>query len=292
MVRDKHGIFPVATGGKTDVYARTGPLPVSTLIQLPATLVSVGQTTSVWQLSIDRDIAPGFYEIEQILPLTADPGSDSGYTILSDVRGYDLSGTEWTPDIINAEEAAYSRYQTAIIRFTDTDTPVSGLTVGATQNYNVVFSVADLIAPLQIFAAGSGVRNTAGDTLVRAAVPCYLSVSCTIEQGAEVTAPDSNAIKNAIAAAVNNLNFPGQLYASLVSDAIAPFLSSRQAVSNVQMQARIRRPDGQNLYLRDAAVLRMPNQPNRAVTGRTIAIYLDPDNISINVVVKGFDLSV
>ena len=55
------------------------------------------------------------------------PQDDAGYEVIADDRGIDLDYPGFVPDIIAAIEAVYSRYQTATIRFLDTDTPVTDL---------------------------------------------------------------------------------------------------------------------------------------------------------------------
>lgn len=292
MERDQHWIFPVSGGGRLDIYARTQALPRTITLTKTAKLMDIVAAGSVWQFSITKDDAPGFYEVVQILRPSDNPADISGFAVVGDIRGFDLSGAGVLPDLLTVEEAAYTRYQTAVIRFVDSETPTTGLTVGSsTAEYSVAVSTMPLIAELQDFALDGDIRNLMGDVTIKAAVPCFLTVSAEIQQGAGETAPDLNEIKHAIAARVNNMDFPGQLHASIVADVIHNYLSTRQAVGRISMQGRVRRPDGVAVVLRDNHILAMPDSPGVMTTGRTVAMFLDPADIGLAVTTTGFDTS-
>lgn len=287
MLRDQHWIFPVSGGGRIDIYARTRGLPRSIAVLKTATLVDLTAAGSVWQFAVGKNEVPGFYEIEQIRK--PEDAEDSGtFRVTVDNRGFDLSGSNVLPDLVNSVEAAYTRYQTAVIRFLDTETPQGPLTVGDRAEYLVSFRVMPLIAELQSFCLQSGLRNLMADTAVKAAIPCFLSINFDIQQSATSTTPDVDAIKNALADEINALGFPGQIHASFVSDVVHNFLQDRQALGRIEMHGRIRRPNGQNQIIRAIDVLRIPNDPGNLVTGSTTAFILDPRNIGISVVTDGF----
>lgn len=290
MHRDQHWIWPMSGGGRVDVYARTAALPRQTQLQCTATLIGRQGSAGLWQFQLPRDAAPGFYEVVQVLRLT-DPPDISGFEIVSDVRGFDLSGDGVIPDIQTVEEAAYTAYQTAIIQFLDTETPSADIELGQTADYTVVVSAMPLVAELQQFCLDPKYRALAADLLVKAPIPCTLTINCDVEQAAGETAPDLSAMRLAIAAAVNNLNFPGQLHASTIADVMHGFLSQRQAVGPIEMRGRIRRPDGHILHINNNQVLTLPDAPSRATTGRTTALLLDPANIGLGVTTKGFGRS-
>jgi hypothetical protein len=178
-----------------------------------------------------------------------------------------------------------------VIQFLDTETNTADLTVGDTADYDVVVRAMPLISELQEFCRDGKVRNLASDVLVKAAVPCFLSINCDIEQAVGETAPDTSAIKTDIANIVNNMAFPGQLHASTIADVIHNYLTSRQAVGPITMHGRIRRPDGTFTVVRNTQILTIPDSPSSMVTGRTVALILDTSDIGISVVTKGFETS-
>lgn len=289
MMRDQHWIFPVSGGGRIDVYSRTRALPEERVLAKEAVLVDVIADGGVWQFSLNRSEAPGFYEVVQII-LPDDPPETGGFTVILDQRAFDMSPTgTLLPDILTLEESAYTRHQTSVIRFVDTITPTADLEVGVSRKqYQVAVSVMPYIAELQDFLAGHAVRYRAGDVLVKAAVPCFLTVNFDIRQAVGSAAPDLEAIKNELATRVNKLGFPGQLHASLLADIVHNSLRDRQALSPIQMHGRIRRPSGELHYIRDTGILQIPDDPGNLVTGRTTAFILDTRNIGISVVTEGF----
>lgn len=288
--RDQHWIMPMSGGGRVDIYARTQALPLSSNFLLIATLVgTTANNNGIWQLALTRDLSPGFYKVETIQLPSSSPNA-TNYEISLDLRGYDLSGPGFVPDIQHVLESAYTPYQTAVIRFVDTDTPLLGLTVGsATQQYQVTLSGMPLLADMQSFVgSGEQSRPKAHDVLVRGPVPCYLSLSFQVRTPATTPAPDTAAIANALANKVNSLGFCGRLYGSTLDNVIHSFLQGQQAVGPLDMFGKIRRPDGSWGYIRDKSVLIIPDDPSRLVTGRTTAFMLDPKDVAISVVATAF----
>jgi len=290
MARDRHWIFPVSGGGRTDVYARTQGLPSSRMLPKEATFVAATADGGIWQFAVGRDDFPGFYEVEQVLLPADDPEATEGFEVVMDRRGFDLSIVpSLVPDVADAQEAAFSRFQTAVVRFLDTVTPVAGLVPGETRaKYNVALAGMPLIAQLQDFCGGSDTRNIAGDVLVKAAVPCFLTLNFDIRKAPDAAMPDMDAIRDALAERVNFLGFPGQLHASLVAEIVHDLLPERAALGAIDMHGRILLPGGGTRFIRDAAVLRIPDDPGNLVTGNTTAFILHRDNIGISIVVEGF----
>lgn len=286
MTRDQHSILPISFGGRVDIYSQTRALPVSQSVLVDAVLIDIVATGSIWQFAITRDMAPGFYEVERIVRATAI--DEAGYEVTMDLRGMDLSGPGRIPDIVTAGEAAYTRYQTTVIRFLDTDTSTTNLTLGDVATYQADILAMPLITELQEFCNGRGTGSRASDTLIKAAVPCFLSVSFDVRKGAAEVDPDTDAIANDLADVVNHLGFTGQLHASLLASTIHKHLTGRQAVGKIEMFGRIRRPDGSQGWLRDTGLLKIPDDPARAVTGSTTVFLLDPANIAASVISAGF----
>lgn len=289
MLRDQHGLFPVSGGGRIDIYARVAGLPTTLQLAKTATLVDVQGSAGVWQLSLARTDAPGFYDVTQIVS-TADAAGAAGFAIDMDLRGFDLTGeTSPLPGVVSTFEAAYSAYQTAVIRFIDTRTPLAGLTVGSsTADYVVAVRAMPQIADIQTFCRAPDHRSLSGDVLVKAAVPCDLAIAFDIEIGTGTATPDTAAIANAIAAAVNALDFPGRLNASFISGIAYGFLADRQVVGNMSLLGSIRRPDGTTTVLHDTVALHVTDLPSAGVTGRTVAFLCDPNDVAIRVLVQGF----
>lgn len=285
--RDQHSLFPISGGGKIDIYCQTHYSAQEREHLLEAVYVGDGPTGTIWQVSLDRDTAPGFYEVSRIAKPLAD--SNTGYAVVADIRGADLSDLEFTPDVVNTVESAYTRYQTAVIQFEDTDTQSTGLTPGVTRvRYVVTTRSLPLIADIQDFLGARENRTRSADVLVKAAVPCFTKISFEIRKDAALATIDTDAIKTAVVDAVRQVGFSGQLHASIISGVVHRYLTGRQAVGAIDMFGRIRRPDGTTTYVRDNTLLEIPNDPGRLVTGRTTVFLVAPEDISISLVSAGF----
>ena len=292
MQRNQHTILPVGLPGYVDIYPRTTPVPQRVVFTKTATYVGVAGTNTVWQFSISRDDAPGFYEVDQIVNKSTDPTADSGYEVLSTLRGIDLTAEtgQLVPDIVNAVEGAFTRFQTAVVRFS-ADIPTAGLTLNtSTRQFDVYVSAMPAIRDVQAFCSGRDVRNLTGDVLVRAPIPCFLAINCQVQQASGAPALNLSDIRVAIADRINALVFPGQLHTSTIASVIHTYLDNRQAIGPIELFGRILLPDGDETYIRNTSVLELPDRYDVMATGNTIAFYLDPQDIAITVTNKGFEL--
>jgi hypothetical protein len=304
--RDQHSLFPISGGGKVDIYAHTNAYAQEREHLLEATYIgpyssqqagtgpctdnslTIAATSTLWQVAISRDLAPGFYEVIGIVnPSAALP---TNYSVLSDERSVDFSDFEFVPDVLYLPESAYTRYQTATIRFADTDTPPSAALIpGQTKRlYSITTAGLPLIAELQDYMAARETRARATDVLVKAPVPCFTKISFEIRKNASDPSPDIDAIKKAVSKAVAGVGFSGQLHASLISNAAHQYLNKQQALGSIDMFGRIRRPDGSITFVRDNTILQLPDDAARLVTGRTTAFLTSPQDVAVSVVSAGW----
>lgn len=284
MLRDQHSLFPVSGGGRSDIYVRTQPSPQLLGLTKTATLVEKTlDDKGIWQISIGRDEAPGFYDVTEIKPIDANETYGS-FEITNEIRANDLTNVagELTPDIVSLMEGAYSRYQTATVRFKDTETNTLTLSLGDTKEYTVTVRAMSDVVDVQTLVGSRSVRNYAGDVLVKAAVPCFVSLSFTLQGKPGEKLPDAETIKTALAQYVNTAGFCGRLHASALSDIIHNYLTGKVAVSAIDMFGQIRRPDGTVKLLRSTEVLTVPNEPDLMVSARTTIFILDVENIAIS----------
>jgi uncharacterized phage protein gp47/JayE len=285
-----HSIFPVALGGRADAYVRTQSSLLTTQLTKTATLVDLNDDdTGVWQFAFTRDEAPGFYEVTRIT-LLADIANDavSSFELTSDTRSYDLSsgstaGLAFLPDINRAVEAAYSRYQTAAIRFTDTETDTTSLVVGtSTATYGLVLSMIPGLAEIQDAVSDRSTRYPIGDCLVRAPVPCFISMTVNLGLRVSDTAPDEDDVKAAIVTAINTYGFNNRLPTSVLVNAIKLLLTGTVSVTSITLQGRVRRPDGVALNYASSNVLEITNDSTNMTTSRTVCFFVRSDDIVIS----------
>jgi len=286
QTRDQHWLFPVSGGGRSDMYLRSQRLPATVTMDKTATLVEETVNGGIWQVSIGRNDAPGFYEVTNIRPAGSE-ADGTNYAVQLDVRGMDLTavGEEpYVPDVQTPLEATYSRYQTAVIQFLDPDTFTAGLVVGvATQDYDVTVETDPLVKQVQEFLGLRDVRNPVGDHLVKGAIPCFTSLSIVIERSNASDEVDVDAITDAVTDYVNTTGFPGKLYATAIASVIEPLLPLSGGTDVINMLGRIRNPDGTNTVLQSAEVLTVPDDAENFVSSRTVVFILDPNDVAITI---------
>lgn len=284
MLRDQHSVLPISFGGRVDWYVRTQSLPQQVGLTKTATLV---QKTSdgfgIWQFSLARNDAPGFYDVMEI----KFPGENvaGSFAITQEVRSNNLTPIqgELLPDITTVAEGAFSRYQAAVVQFKDDQTNTSSLTAGSsTKDYSVTVRAMQNMASIQTTMASRTYRNYGGDVLIKAPVPCFVSLAFTLEAPAGAPIPDPYAIQSDLANYVNNLGFTGRLHASALLDLVHNRLSGKIAVSAIDMNGEILRPDGTVRRLRSSEVLIVPDESERMVSARTVGFFLDPNNVLIS----------
>lgn len=293
--RDQHSLFPVSGGGKIDIYVQATAAAQKVDHTFEATYVGIGENGTIWQVAVPRDAHPGFYEISRVVKSTdidaIKDDSIKGYEVVSDQRGTDLAQITYVPDILYTIESAYTRYQTAIIRFEDSDTLSSGLTINQSKAwYTVTTRGMPLIGDINDTLTSRDNRPRASDLLVKAAVPCFTKIAFEIrtESNEVIDAVTISAMKKAVVDAVAAVGFGGQLHSSVITTAAHKFLKGRQAIGGVDMFGRIRRPDGSVTYLRDGTLLVIPNDPARLVTGRTTVFVVGVADVSISYAAAGF----
>ncbi len=284
MLRDRNNIFAASQGGKTDIYAQTAVVPTETKVTKVCTFVG-GQT---WQFSMLRDDVPGYYLITAVVykDLTAFDGS---LEVTSEVRGFDATlETDWVQRIVSAQEGMYTRYQTAVVQFTDPLTPADAA-IGDTEEYDVYATRMPDIQGINDLTVDRQKRPNNGDYLPKAPVPAFAAVSLRIYQRDGTADPDTAAMKTAIASRINNLGFAvGRLPMALIVATAQGLLEpgGTSAISPLDMYAFIYPPDtapNGRILLRDIHELVIPSLPERGVSQRTTVFYLPEEAISIAV---------
>lgn len=284
MLRDSHSLFPISYGGRVDWYVRGQQGLQTVSLTKEATLISVnasGQGT--WQFPLVKGDAPGFYEVTRIVLPTADPEETGTFEVTSDVRGLDLTGSGFIPDIKTQAEGAYSAYQTATIQFLDTVTDASALATGSKQNYTVEVANTPLVQELQEYIAGRDVRNYGADALIKAPVPCFVQISFIINKSSRDSSPDVDGIKNTVASLINSIGFIGRIDGSRILDSVHGFISSDVSITGLDLLGRIRYPDGTTKWLRDSSSLVVKDDAAAMVTSKTVQFFTSPADISVDI---------
>lgn len=282
MLRDKHNAFGIASGGRADWYVRTQERVETRTLTKTATLVSLAAEGGVWQVEFARDDAPGFYDVASVRRQGETPDY-APFTVTQDYRGIDFGDDGFRPDLQDPTEAAYSRYQTAVIQFVDTRTTTAGATIGATAAYDVAVRIVPLIDQIQDHFNQRDVRPYGSDVLVKAPVPCYVAVRFTVVKSHTQADPDLSALADAVAAAVNGIDFVGRVYAGQLQDVIHGYLPQGASARDVDIYGRLRTPSGEVRYYRGNDVMAIGRLPGLMADETTVQFYCDPDDVVIAV---------
>lgn len=279
--RSGHSLLPIAVPASADVYLKVVPALAELL--LTATFLQDTARGGLWQASLGRDDAPGFYEVDRLVRRADDPDSVTGLAVALDTRGLDLTGLDRPPDLEAAAEGAYSRYQTAVVQFLDPDTPTAGLAAGDTAAYRAYVLAAPGLALAQAAVDAADAAPLLGEILLRAAVPCLVSFNATVHRPAAADDPDTGALAAALVDLVNGQGFVGELPAALLTAKLLELLPVGWTVTDPDLLGRLRRPDGTYKALRSRDRLAVPDEPERGVTVRTAAFFLDASRVGLSV---------
>ena len=288
QLRDKRGLFPVSAGGRVDIYVQTHDIAqrtdhlVEAVCKSPADPADATAGT-IWEISINRDLYPGFYavtNIGQIQPAAANTPANA-YEIIKNVSGFAVFENEYRPDIVSTFEAEFTRYKTAVIRFIDTDKYANTVAIGEKANYTLTTVGMPLIGQMQDFLSSNDVRCRTADVVVRAAIPCFTTIGFKVRRAANEVNPDFAAMKKAIVAAIAKLGFSGELSASTIANAAAPYLVGQQAIHSVDIFGKLLRPDGAVVYLRDQERIIVPTTPEQMVSAKTVVFLTAEEDIEI-----------
>jgi len=271
MTRDRGNLLGVSTGGRVDVYIRTAELPETESVSFLAELQNA--TTGEWSFDIEEDIFPAFYTVEEII-------TEDGVSI----GDYD---TEWflndPPSSIEfplPTDARFTAYQAARVTFTD-KTLAIGKTAGDTIDITVALKGLPNMQDVNDYIISDAVRNPAGDYLVKAAVPCFLSFEVTIEKTTQATVSQSE-VKAAVAQVVNAESFNLPFHLSKVVEAIQDSIpSSASLILPLLCRYIYWTADGASSHVTFDEI----DIPTSSWTSNnTIALYCHPDDISVTVV--------
>jgi hypothetical protein len=257
---------------------------VATTLTKTATLLSVDNSgNGTWQIEILRGDVPGFYEIASVTPVGAGPSFVGTFAIVNEVRGLDLTGPGFIPDIVEVSEGMFTMFETDTFQFVDSTGTQLNMPPGSTQSYEVTVRGIPLIDQIQAYVSGFDVRSYGSDVLIKAPIPCFVQLSFIIAKKNTQADPDLTAIATALAAEINGTDFVGRLYAGRLQAIVNGFLAAGMSAGAIDMFGRILGPDNINRFVRATDVLIVPDMQSLMISERTVQFFSDPTQIAISV---------
>lgn len=203
MTRCKQNLFGVSTLGTTDVYIRSSLGPETTLITKTATKNTAGD----WEVTLDKDDVPGFYRVVSIVP----SGEDVGGTLLfEETFDYSTAGIVPSNLLNNVQEARFTKYQTCDLVITYS----ADSSTATEQDFDILVSYQPNLADIQDLFLNNDERIACADYLVKAALPCFVSVALRLHRKNTSVDLPTDQIKQDIFNYINTLKFGDSLYAS------------------------------------------------------------------------------
>jgi hypothetical protein len=270
LVRAKQNLLGISSFGKADVYVRSSLGLATKLIAKTATK----KADNTWKLTLDNSDAPGFYAVKAIIPKSAI--SLGGTLVFAQPKyGYALYADQRKNEINSAADARFTKYQTAEVTFTYSESPV--LPVDSALPFEVHVTYQPNITEMQDLLLSDAQRLACADYLIRAAVPCEVSLNINLKKKRSTDTFDSlnlQQLKQDIFTYINGLKFGEELYASNIVDLCHNYDIKRVDLP-ITMTGVINCPDGSVLQLTDSDVLSIPNRLDKGVTAKTTLYFID-----------------
>lgn len=259
MTRNKHNLFSISTLGMADVYIRTSLGPETIQITKTAT-----QTDNVWSFSLGVDDYPGFYRIISILPTAQEL---TGTLVSTPVYGYSTGGITPSNLITNNQEGRFTKYQTCEVSFTyDSDETEA--------DFDVVLSYQPDLVAIQDHLLSDEERIACADYLVKAALPCFVSVGLKLHSNNPNVALPIDKIKQDIYNYINTIPFGDSLYVSKLID-ICHNYDVRYVEFPIQLSGDILADDGSIVTITSTDTLTIPTNLNIGISPKTTLFFAD-----------------
>jgi hypothetical protein len=271
MKRSKQNALGLSTFGKADVYVRSSLGPEVKFFEKEARKTAA----NTWEILIANTDVPGFYQIKSITPVV--PDVNIGGTLVFKLPEFDYAiyPGERNNEITNKIDARFTKYQTAKVTFNYSDP--AGLAVNEKAMFNVQVTYQPNILEMQDMLLRDDYRIACADYLVKAVVPCMVSLKLNIIKKRPTDTYESlnlQQLKKDLFGYVNTIPIGQDLQASNIID-ICHNYDIRRVDLPIEMSGVIFCPDGSVIELEGDDTLAIPQELPRGVTSKTTAFFID-----------------
>lgn len=281
MLRAKKNMLGISTFGKADVYVRS-----SLGMEFSRILKSAKKIgASSWELHMLNSDIPGFYNIRSILPKVNGvilggtlviSSIKYGSAIYDNLRNNDLAEINYSNlDVTKHSDSRFTKYQTAVVQFEYDGLPE--VSVGSTAYFEVTASAQPYLRDMQDMLLSDEYRLACADYLVKAAVPCMVSLKIKLVKKRAIDTFDSlnlQSLKQDLFNYVNMLPFGAELYASNIVD-ICHNYDIKRVDLPISMSGLILCPDNTSIALENSDILSIPIDIAKGVTPKTTTYFID-----------------
>lgn len=289
MTRNSNNIFGIKCGSYCDVYVKTddfvkeqGVIKTAQKITTDASVFPNYQSTDFigkYLVKLSNEDLPGFYSINRVTPLESDLGT---FRIIKQTRGFEKQPNSAINNntIFSVDESCYSMYSNIEIVFD------GGVSASSTMDIVVFGELIPYIKEIQTFVNTPGNQSALIDTLVKAAVPCYISTSeIKVRVKADTVSAEtlqSSVINyiNSIDPSVESVRLDGIISALKNNENVisvdTPILMTAKIVSNTQIQ--------QEVIVVSESVLKIENRLDLGFTKDNLAFYCRGSGVPLTII--------
>lgn len=277
MLRSKQNVLGISTFGKADVYVRTSIGPELKTAIVTGKKIQNGK----WVIELDNSFCSGFYRLSSILPVVDDM-SISGTLLTTNITyGYRQFIGMRNNEINNTLEARFSKYQTTRVEFSYNETPnlivAPGQPILPTKEFEITAIYQPYIEEIQNLLISDNERFACADYLVKAVLPCFVSLDIPIVKKQSTDTYDSlrlNKLKQDIFTYINTIPFGEDLYASRIIDLCHNYDIARVDLP-VVLKGDIFCNDGSIITITDTDYLSIPTNIAKGVSKMTTLYFTD-----------------
>jgi len=283
MKRNSHNVFGVKSGCSCDVYIKNSYAPKTKEIHAVASRIEEGDALAGddnefagnFVVTINKNDFPGHYEVTRVKPISSNKIIGS-YEIIKKTRK--ITDLQAQNELHTVSEAAYSRYSSTDVIFAES--PSTEL-----DEISVTCEVSGLegIGDIQDFANSGGSQTALIDTLIKACVPCFISIEpITVKVTADSTVT-SSAIVSEISSYILGVD---PSVDRLRSDIIISKILSMDGVTGVDLPIRINAAilvpseEPETISVSTISTLVIPSLPGKFVGPETVGFFVKEGNIN------------
>ncbi len=276
MTRDRNNVFNLPTGGREDIYVKSGAIAQNGYEVDAVVDSAVGRTVTI---TLTREQSAGVYQPTIAALFTETPPE----IISGELALQSIAHDVWTdPDGFNPEmpsplDRAFSARQQIVLTVLDDRQDADGyvVTMGAdgstvTGAYVVNTTYQPGVLTLDTALTSEAVRPPGTDDLVKAAVPCTITLGVTARKPVTYNGPSASDLSKTLATLINEL--PVGL-GTIDAYVIAGLLQSAEptlALLAISINGSI--------YCQDDTTLAVPPVANQIIVPLYLAGKVGPDN--------------
>lgn len=268
LTRNKNNVFGIGLPGMVDVYVRTSRVITTTKLSVTGTKIVGGANDGRWQMTFGADAVPGFYRVTTIVQSKGDfLGTQQ---LVSTSYGVDTTTVVRANTVPAAKDARFTRYQTCTVVFDYTSSASSAL-------FDVTVEHMPYLGEIQSLFLADTTRSPGADYLVKAVVPCNVTVFLKAAKKSATQTIDVAGMKKDIFDYVNGLPMGESVNASSIVN-ICHKYNVKQVELPVLMTGTILRPTitgNEVTVIRGTDTLTIPNLPADGISKLTTAFFLD-----------------